>query len=178
MTIRMCVVFSREMNASSDVTMLPNCDQAGAFMRAKLLQFHENYRPAYYGTWRKSSTIISARRPWQRDTSLFDYEVDSDEEWEEEEPGESLSHSEVLYRKSVHNFGALMNKTMSLLLCVLCCSSSSYFSITASTDEETYLGMIEAHIVLSCLRVTEMVVIARIFHSYHSISSFIMKCFG
>jgi len=26
---------------------------------------------------------------------LFDYEVDSDEEWEEEEPGESLSHSEV-----------------------------------------------------------------------------------
>lgn len=25
---------------------------------------------------------------------LLDYEVDSDEEWEEEEPGESLSHSE------------------------------------------------------------------------------------
>lgn len=24
----------------------------------------------------------------------MDYEVDSDEEWEEEEPGESLSHSE------------------------------------------------------------------------------------
>ena len=26
---------------------------------------------------------------------LFDYEVDSDDEWEEEEPGESLSNSEV-----------------------------------------------------------------------------------
>lgn len=25
---------------------------------------------------------------------LLDYEVESDEEWEEEEPGESLSHSE------------------------------------------------------------------------------------
>lgn len=25
---------------------------------------------------------------------LLDYEVDSDDEWEEEEPGESLSHSE------------------------------------------------------------------------------------
>lgn len=25
---------------------------------------------------------------------VLDYEVDSDEEWEEEEPGESLSHSE------------------------------------------------------------------------------------
>jgi len=64
-------------------------------MHAKLLQFHENYRPAYYGTWRKHSSIISARRPWQRDTSFFAYDVDSDEEWEEEEPGESLSHSEV-----------------------------------------------------------------------------------
>lgn len=28
------------------------------------------------------------------DQSLLDYDVDSDEEWEEEEPGESLSHSE------------------------------------------------------------------------------------
>lgn len=26
--------------------------------------------------------------------NVLDYEVDSDEEWEEEEPGESLSHSE------------------------------------------------------------------------------------
>lgn len=26
---------------------------------------------------------------------LLDYEVDSDDEWEEEEPGESLSNSEV-----------------------------------------------------------------------------------
>lgn len=26
--------------------------------------------------------------------NLLDYEVDSDDEWEEEEPGESLSHSE------------------------------------------------------------------------------------
>ena len=28
---------------------------------------------------------------------LLDYEVDSDDEWEEEEPGESLSNSEVDY---------------------------------------------------------------------------------
>lgn len=37
---------------------------------------------------------------------LLDYEVDSDEEWEEEEPGESLSHSEgvsfVVGWKSMH----------------------------------------------------------------------------
>ncbi|KAL2089647.1 hypothetical protein ACEWY4_014335 [Coilia grayii] len=62
--------------------------------RMKLLQFHENYRPAYWGTWRKKSTCISARHPFQQDKELFEYDVDSDEEWEEEEPGESLSHSE------------------------------------------------------------------------------------
>ncbi|XP_051232040.1 chromatin assembly factor 1 subunit A isoform X2 [Dicentrarchus labrax] len=60
----------------------------------KLLQFHENYRPAYWGTWSKKSSHISPRCPLKQDKDLFDYEVDSDEEWEEEEPGESLSHSE------------------------------------------------------------------------------------
>ncbi|XP_075719903.1 chromatin assembly factor 1 subunit A isoform X2 [Rhinoderma darwinii] len=61
--------------------------------KMKLLQFCENYRPAYWGTWNRSSAVINPRKPWAQDT-LLDYEVDSDEEWEEEEPGESLSHSE------------------------------------------------------------------------------------
>ncbi|XP_076133901.1 chromatin assembly factor 1 subunit A [Alosa pseudoharengus] len=69
----------------------PNQQHRG---RMKLLQFHENYRPAYWGTWSKKSTCISARCPLLQDKELFDYDVDSDEEWEEEEPGESLSHSE------------------------------------------------------------------------------------
>ncbi|XP_061593774.1 chromatin assembly factor 1 subunit A isoform X2 [Cololabis saira] len=60
----------------------------------KLLQFHANYRPAYWGTWSKKSSHISPRCPLKQDKDLLDYEVDSDEEWEEEEPGESLSHSE------------------------------------------------------------------------------------
>ncbi|KAM4628665.1 chromatin assembly factor 1 subunit A [Polymixia lowei] len=60
----------------------------------KLLQFHQNYRPAYWGTWSKKSSHISPRCPLRQDKDLLDYEVDSDEEWEEEEPGESLSHSE------------------------------------------------------------------------------------
>ncbi|XP_062251164.1 chromatin assembly factor 1 subunit A [Platichthys flesus] len=60
----------------------------------KLLRFHENYRPAYWGTWSKKSTQIKPRCPLTQDKDLLDYEVDSDEEWEEEEPGESLSHSE------------------------------------------------------------------------------------
>ncbi|KAK0132749.1 Chromatin assembly factor 1 subunit A [Merluccius polli] len=60
----------------------------------KLLQFHVNHRPAYWGTWSKKSKHISPRCPLKQDTDLLDYEVDSDDEWEEEEPGESLSHSE------------------------------------------------------------------------------------
>ncbi|XP_053317737.1 chromatin assembly factor 1 subunit A [Spea bombifrons] len=64
------------------------------FGRMKLLQFCENYRPAYWGTWNRKSGVICPRKPWALDTKLLDYEADSDEEWEEEEPGESLSHSE------------------------------------------------------------------------------------
>ncbi|KAK8761167.1 hypothetical protein V5799_027569 [Amblyomma americanum] len=60
--------------------------------RAKLLQFCENVRPAYWGTWRKRSNLVSGRRPWAKDQAL-DYEVDSEAEWDEE-PGESLSGSE------------------------------------------------------------------------------------
>jgi chromatin assembly factor 1 subunit A len=62
--------------------------------RAKLLLFEENKRPAYYGTWRKKSKSITARRPFVQDSKFFDYEVDSDDEWEEEEPGESLHGSD------------------------------------------------------------------------------------
>ncbi|XP_072261161.1 chromatin assembly factor 1 subunit A [Pyxicephalus adspersus] len=64
------------------------------FGKMKLLQFCENYRPAYWGTWNRSSEVICPRKPWAQDSILLDYDVDSDEEWEEDEPGESLSHSE------------------------------------------------------------------------------------
>ncbi|CAL1535850.1 unnamed protein product, partial [Lymnaea stagnalis] len=63
------------------------------FHQVKLLQFHTDYRPPYYGTWRKQPKLFP-RNPWKKDESLFDYEVDSDDEWEEEEPGESLSCSD------------------------------------------------------------------------------------
>lgn len=63
-------------------------------MRAKFLKFHENRRPAYYGTWRKKSTTITPRRPFVADKVHFDYEVDSDDDWEEEEQGESITASD------------------------------------------------------------------------------------
>ncbi|XP_046400375.1 chromatin assembly factor 1 subunit A-B-like [Ischnura elegans] len=63
-------------------------------LRAKLLQFCENQRPPYWGTWRKKSKKVRPRFPFQKDEKYFDYEVDSDDEWEEEEPGESLHGSD------------------------------------------------------------------------------------
>ena len=44
-------------------------------MKAKFLKFHENYRPAYYGTWKKKSKFISARKPLGKDKDRFDYEA-------------------------------------------------------------------------------------------------------
>ncbi|NXE42944.1 CAF1A factor, partial [Ptilorrhoa leucosticta] len=86
-------------SVNSDVVVVDNCQtdsvpEREKFGRMKLLQFSENHRPAYWGTWNKRTSLIRARNPWSKDTELLDYEVDSDEEWEEEEPGESLSHSE------------------------------------------------------------------------------------
>ncbi len=57
----------------------------------KLLRFHDNTRPAYFGTFSKTSKVVTGRRPFVQDEKLFDYEVDSDAEWEEEGEGEVLS---------------------------------------------------------------------------------------
>ncbi|QRW00736.1 chromatin assembly factor 1 subunit A [Ceratobasidium sp. AG-Ba] len=56
---------------------------------AKLFHFHENNKPAYYGTWTKTSQNIRARRPFGKDESL-DYDYDSDDDWEEEGEGEAI----------------------------------------------------------------------------------------
>lgn len=65
-----------------------------ASMRYRLLQFHENYRPAYWGTWSKGSKLVTGRRPFGQDTTTLDYEEDSEAEWEEEEDGEDLQTEE------------------------------------------------------------------------------------
>lgn len=63
-------------------------------VRAKFLKFHENRRPAYFGTWRKKSKFIRPRKPLAEDTDTFNYEEDSGDDWEEEEQGESLTGSD------------------------------------------------------------------------------------
>ncbi|XP_018576274.1 chromatin assembly factor 1 subunit A isoform X1 [Anoplophora glabripennis] len=62
--------------------------------RAKFLKFHDNRRPAYFGTWRKKSSHVKPRKPFGTDGEIFNYEEDSDDDWEEEEQGESLNGSE------------------------------------------------------------------------------------
>jgi len=58
----------------------------------KFLGFHEDVRPPYRGTWSKSSSLVTGRRPWGKDAQHLDYENDSEEEWEEgdDDEGEDL----------------------------------------------------------------------------------------
>ncbi|XP_050442813.1 DNA ligase 1 isoform X2 [Adelges cooleyi] len=72
---------------------LSKCPESRQY-RWKLLQFHENKRPPYWGTWRKKSLYVKPRKPFSYDKIMFDYEIDSDDEWEEEDPGESLHGSD------------------------------------------------------------------------------------
>ncbi|CAJ0963826.1 unnamed protein product, partial [Mesorhabditis belari] len=67
-----------------------------AYPKAKLFDFFENVRPAYYGTWRKKLRDgVSGRRPYGKMKDI-DYEIDSDQEWhqEVEDADECLSTEE------------------------------------------------------------------------------------
>eukprot|EP01132_Coremiostelium_polycephalum_P011724 gene11724-14349_t len=57
----------------------------------KLLKFHDDSRPAYYGTYSKKSKLINGRRPFRQDTEVLDYNYDSGDEWEDVEEAENLS---------------------------------------------------------------------------------------
>ncbi|KAE8743243.1 hypothetical protein FOCC_FOCC011178 [Frankliniella occidentalis] len=78
---------------SDDYGVLVENTKKVEVLRAKFLQFHENHRPAYRGTWRKRSNFVTGRRPFGQE-KILDYEFDSADEWEEEEPGESLHGSD------------------------------------------------------------------------------------
>ena len=61
--------------------------------KKKFLRFLEDTRPAYFGTWSKTSSVVTGRNPLGKDTSFLDYDVDSEAEWEEgdDEVGEDLN---------------------------------------------------------------------------------------
>lgn len=72
---------------SANILNSPNTRMA---LRMKLLQFTEDVRPAYYGTFTQKSDIITSRTPFALDTSKLDYDVDSEAEWEPEGEGEEI----------------------------------------------------------------------------------------
>ena len=51
------------------------CPTQPLTMRFKLLQFVENQRPAYFGTFFKRSSLVTGRRPFGVESAILDYEV-------------------------------------------------------------------------------------------------------
>ena len=72
----------------NEVRTLLNQLQDRALFPAKVLIYHEDARPGYFGTWTRSSKIIGPRRPFGKDVVEFDYNYDSGEDWEEEPIGD------------------------------------------------------------------------------------------
>ena len=71
-------------------------DSEPALLVIKLLKFHENHRPAYFGTWRGKICGITGRCPTAKSKEL-DYEFDSDDDWGEDAEildAESISGSD------------------------------------------------------------------------------------
>ncbi|KAF1804116.1 chromatin assembly factor 1 subunit A-domain-containing protein [Mucor lusitanicus] len=58
-------------------------------LKMKLLQFHEDVRPAYYGTWTKEESVVTGRTPFAKHEAL-DYEYDSEAEWDHDVDGDDI----------------------------------------------------------------------------------------
>lgn len=69
-------------------------DQSLPQQKIKLLLFHDNVRPAYFGTFSKVSKVIKGRKPFAEDKEHLDYDFDSDAEWEDVSEGEDLDKSD------------------------------------------------------------------------------------
>jgi hypothetical protein len=59
----------------------------------KLIQFTEDVRPPYFGTWTTKSKLVNGKKPFGRAEEL-EYDYDSEAEWEEDEIGEELVSEE------------------------------------------------------------------------------------
>jgi chromatin assembly factor 1 subunit A len=57
-----------------------------AIVPVKVLSFQAtDRRPGYVGTFSKTSRTIRPRKPFSKDSTIFNYDYDSEEEWEEED---------------------------------------------------------------------------------------------
>ena len=67
MTVGAIVVDDENSNSSVEIIEKNKNLSSSVGLKCKLLQFHKNYRPAYYGTWRKRSKKISPKNPFKKD---------------------------------------------------------------------------------------------------------------
>ena len=65
--VRTPVQATKEMHEGEEEEDVIIMASAAATPRYKLLQFHTNYRPAYFGSWRKKSSVITPRNPFRKD---------------------------------------------------------------------------------------------------------------
>lgn len=61
------IIIDENSNSSIEIIEPKKETSVKVGLKYKLFQFHENYRPAYYGTWRKKSRKISPRNPLNKD---------------------------------------------------------------------------------------------------------------
>jgi chromatin assembly factor 1 subunit A len=89
-TVRSLMAQLSEAEVSDDtaaVRALLSKLQDRTWIPAKVLIFHEDERPGYFGTITKRSRLIKPRRPFARDHIAIDYSYDSGAEWGEEDEG-------------------------------------------------------------------------------------------
>ncbi|KAK0538708.1 hypothetical protein OC834_000300 [Tilletia horrida] len=55
-----------------------------SLVRLKFIQFEQDRRPGWYGSFTRPSNLIGPRRPFAQDPVLLDYSYDSDDEWEDQ----------------------------------------------------------------------------------------------
>jgi hypothetical protein len=67
LSLFVCCVDDDDISISVTSNILESYPTAGQLPRPKLLQFWENRRPPYWGTWRKKSQSIRPRNPFGAD---------------------------------------------------------------------------------------------------------------
>ncbi|KAI9290743.1 hypothetical protein K502DRAFT_345118 [Neoconidiobolus thromboides FSU 785] len=82
--------------------------------KPKLLMFHENVRPPFFGVWLPQSNKIKPRNFKNKDEELLNYEFDSELEWQEEdEEGELLDDSDEDEDEDDEDFNSQNNNSES-----------------------------------------------------------------
>ena len=87
---------SKRQRTEDDVEIVKVQAAPKKIKHSKFFQFEEDRRPPFFGLRKLpslASTRVSGRRPLEKDYNLFNYDIDSDDEWECAN-GESLSGSE------------------------------------------------------------------------------------